>query len=256
MSRNKRRILIAALAASIMISSSYASSLEFSLSPAVPAGSYITDGGDVTYVDISKHVSPGFIVSVGGFADIYPWLSVGGVSYIDTRSLLDNPGAFLTVPVMAALRFSYPSERFDIPLTLMAGFHAQTAGEDVRLGPAFAASLGLGTTWVGYFDPAEVRKAYELPDYEPESGGEGESSAVNSLDKRDPMFDEIARWVVAQQQGSTSAIQRTFGIGYNRAGRISDQLEAAGIVSPNNGSKGRQVLIMDEYSLEKLLESL
>ena len=98
--------------------------------------------------------------------------------------------------------------------------------------------------------------AYELPDYEPESGGEGESSAVNSLDKRDPMFDEIARWVVAQQQGSTSAIQRTFGIGYNRAGRISDQLEAAGIVSPNNGSKGRQVLIMDEYSLEKLLESL
>ena len=99
--------------------------------------------------------------------------------------------------------------------------------------------------------------AYELPDYEPEGGGgEGESSAVNSLDKRDPMFDEIARWVVAQQQGSTSAIQRTFGIGYNRAGRISDQLEAAGIVSPNNGSKGRQVLIMDEYSLEKLLESL
>ena len=144
MRRNKRRILVVALAASIMISSSYASSLEFSLSPAVPAGSYITDGGDVTYVDISKHVSPGFIVSAGGFADIYPWLSVGGVSYIDTRSLLDNPGAFLTVPVMAALRFSYPSERFDIPLTLMAGFHAQTAGEDVRLGPAFAASLGLG----------------------------------------------------------------------------------------------------------------
>ena len=71
MSRNKRRILIAALAASIMISSSYASSLEFSLSPAVPAGSYITDGGDVTYVDISKHVSPGFIVSVGGFADMF-----------------------------------------------------------------------------------------------------------------------------------------------------------------------------------------
>ncbi len=98
--------------------------------------------------------------------------------------------------------------------------------------------------------------AYELPDYVPE-GGEGESSAVNTnLGKRDPMFDEIARWVVAQQQGSTSAIQRTFGIGYNRAGRISDQLEAAGIVSANNGSKGRQVLIMDEYSLEKLLETL
>ena len=144
MRRNKRRIIIAVLTALILISSSYASSLEFSLSPAVPAGSYITDGGDVTDVDISKHVSSGFILSAGGFADIYPWLSIGGVSYIDARSLLDSPGAFLTVPVMAALRFSYPGERFDIPLTLMAGFHAQTAGEDVRLGPAFAASLGLG----------------------------------------------------------------------------------------------------------------
>ena len=144
MRRNRHRILITVSCAVILLSHSYASSLEFSLSPAAPVGSYITDGGDGTSVDISKHVSPGFIASAGGFADIYPWLSVGGVSYIDARSLLDSPGAFLTVPLMAALRFSYPGDRFDIPLTLMAGFHAQAKGEDVRMGPAFAASLGLG----------------------------------------------------------------------------------------------------------------
>ena len=61
---------------------------------------------------------------------------------------------------------------------------------------------------------------------------------------------------VIQQQGSTSLIQRKFAIGYNRAGRLMDQLEAAGIVGPFEGSKARQVLIPDEYSLEQLLNSL
>ena len=70
------------------------------------------------------------------------------------------------------------------------------------------------------------------------------------------MFDEAARLIVIQQQGSTSLIQRKFAIGYNRAGRLMDQLEAAGIVGPFEGSKARQVLIQDEYSLEQLLNSL
>ena len=73
---------------------------------------------------------------------------------------------------------------------------------------------------------------------------------------RDPLFDEAARLIVIQQQGSTSLIQRKFAIGYNRAGRLMDQLEAAGIVGPFEGSKARQVLIQDEYSLEQLLNSL
>ena len=71
-----------------------------------------------------------------------------------------------------------------------------------------------------------------------------------------PLFDEAARLIVIQQQGSTSLIQRKFAIGYNRAGRLMDQLEAAGIVGPFEGSKARQVLVQDEYSLEQVLNAL
>ena len=60
----------------------------------------------------------------------------------------------------------------------------------------------------------------------------------------------------SMQQGSTSLIQRKFAIGYNRAGRLMDQLEAAGIVGPFEGSKARQVLVQDEYSLEQVLNAL
>ena len=70
------------------------------------------------------------------------------------------------------------------------------------------------------------------------------------------LFEEAARLIVIQQQGSTSLIQRKFAIGYNRAGRLMDQLEVAGIVGPFEGSKARQVLIQDEYSLEQLLNAL
>ena len=70
------------------------------------------------------------------------------------------------------------------------------------------------------------------------------------------MFEEAARLVVAHQQGSTSLIQRKLKLGYNRAGRLIDQLEAAGIVGPFEGSKAREVLVSDEYSLELMLKSL
>ncbi|HYH55152.1 MAG TPA: FtsK/SpoIIIE domain-containing protein, partial [Anseongella sp.] len=97
--------------------------------------------------------------------------------------------------------------------------------------------------------------AYELPEYVDENG-EGDSAKAFDSENRDQMFDEAARLVVRHQQGSTSLIQRKLKLGYNRAGRIIDQLESAGIVGPFEGSKARDVLIQDEYVLEQLLSDL
>ncbi len=96
--------------------------------------------------------------------------------------------------------------------------------------------------------------AYLLPEY---VGDEGDASALDvDLSDRDALFEEAAKLIVAHQQGSTSLIQRKLKLGYNRAGRLIDQLEAAGIVGPFEGSKAREVLIPDEYSLEQLLNNL
>ena len=76
------------------------------------------------------------------------------------------------------------------------------------------------------------------------------------LSERDDKFEEAARLIVMHQQGSTSLIQRKLKLGYNRAGRLIDQLEAAGVVGPFEGSKAREVLIKDEMSLEQLLSAL
>ncbi len=96
--------------------------------------------------------------------------------------------------------------------------------------------------------------AYILPEYV----GDDESSVPGEVDlsDRDALFEDAARLIVMHQQGSTSLIQRKLKLGYNRAGRLIDQLEAAGIVGPFEGSKARDVLIPDEYSLEQLLNSL
>ncbi len=95
--------------------------------------------------------------------------------------------------------------------------------------------------------------AYLLPEYV----GEEESHRSDvDLSERDVLFEEAARLIVSNQQGSTSLIQRKLKLGYNRAGRLIDQLEAAGIVGAFEGSKAREVLIPDEYSLEQLLNSI
>lgn len=95
--------------------------------------------------------------------------------------------------------------------------------------------------------------AYLLPEYE----GDDEGGANNvDLSDRDALFEEAARVIVMHQQGSTSLIQRKLKLGYNRAGRLIDQLEAAGVVGPFEGSKAREVLIKDELSLEQLLNNL
>ena len=94
--------------------------------------------------------------------------------------------------------------------------------------------------------------ALELPEVEKEAA---ETPDVD-MDERDDLFEDAARIIVENQHGSTSLIQRKLKLGYNRAGRIIDQLEAAGVVGPFKGSKAREVLITDLLSLEQFLENL
>ena len=95
--------------------------------------------------------------------------------------------------------------------------------------------------------------AYLLPEYIDENE---KQIADIDLSDRDPLFEDAARLFVLHQQGSTSLLQRKLKLGYNRAGRLTDQLEVAGIVGPSEGSKARKVLIEDEYTLEKLINQL
>jgi DNA segregation ATPase FtsK/SpoIIIE, S-DNA-T family len=155
-------------------------------------------------------------------------------SMIDSRTILDTPGANQLIG------------RGDL---LFA------PGSDViRLQCAFIdiPELERITTFIG--DQRSYPTPYFLPEYIDETSGD--SILDVDLSKRDSLFNDAARLVVAHQQGSTSLIQRKFSIGYNRAGRIVDQLEAAGVVGPFEGSKARQVMFPDEYSLEQFLRSL
>ncbi|MFP5079456.1 DNA translocase FtsK 4TM domain-containing protein [Pedobacter sp. JCM 36344] len=97
-------------------------------------------------------------------------------------------------------------------------------------------------------------EAYQLPEYIDEAA---ESAKLDfDPNDRDSMFEDAARLIVMHQQGSTSLIQRKLKLGYNRAGRIIDQLESAGVVGPFEGSKAREVLIPDDYALEQFLNKL
>ncbi|MBB3703201.1 FtsK/SpoIIIE family DNA translocase [Alloprevotella rava] len=102
------------------------------------------------------------------------------------------------------------------------------------------------TTQQGYIS------AFKLPEVAEESDGDGAGSRDDS-GQRDSMFEEVARYIVMNQAGSTSLIQRKFSIGYNRAGRLMDQLENAGIVGPARGAKPREVLVQDEFQLDQML---
>ena len=95
--------------------------------------------------------------------------------------------------------------------------------------------------------------AFELPEYE---GEDADNDRSVDLTNRDKLFEDCAKVVVTTQSGSTSMLQRRFNLGYNRAGRIMDQLEAAGIVGPAVGSKPRDVLYKTEAELEQFLSSL
>ena len=102
------------------------------------------------------------------------------------------------------------------------------------------------------------QQGYPTPFFLPEYVTEDSGNDVGEVDmgRLDPLFEDAARLVVIHQQGSTSLIQRKFSIGYNRAGRIMDQLEKAGIVGPTQGSKARDVLCIEDNDLEMRLNNL
>ena len=155
-------------------------------------------------------------------------------SMIDSRTILDCPGANQLIG-RGDLLFSQGSDLIRV----------QSAFVDTPEVEKICEYIG---------DQESYPTAYLLPEYVGENGESGLTDV--NLKDRDPMFEEAARLIVANQQGSTSLIQRKFSIGYNRAGRIMDQLEAAGIVGPFEGSKARQVLVIDDIHLEQIFESL
>lgn len=107
-------------------------------------------------------------------------------------------------------------------------------------------------------DQQSYNMPFELPEPDaPEADfGDGGSGADVDMQHLDPLFEDAARLIVINQSGSTSLIQRKFAIGYNRAGRLMDQLEKAGVVGATMGSKPREVMIQDEMSLNNLLNNL
>lgn len=162
-------------------------------------------------------------------------LSFKVTSKIDSRTILDTGGAEQLVG-MGDMLFSSNS---DI-VRLQCPFVDTNEIEDIC---EFVGSQR------GY------DSAYNLPEFAGDESGSSEEKEID-LENRDPMFDEAARLVVNHQQGSTSLIQRRLKLGYNRAGRLIDQLEAAGIVGAFEGSKAREVLIQDINTLEELLKSM
>lgn len=154
-------------------------------------------------------------------------------SKIDSRTILDSSGADQLIG------------KGDMLFT--------TGNELVRLQCAFVDTPEVDdiTEYIG--SQKGYPDAFLLPEYVGEDGG---GLMDVDLSERDSLFDDAARIVVMSQQGSASLLQRKLKLGYNRAGRLIDQLEAAGIVGPFEGSKARQVLIMDDMSLEQLLNNL
>ena len=155
-------------------------------------------------------------------------------SIVDSRTILDQTGANQLIG------------QGDMLISLN--------GEITRLQCAFIDTPEIESMTTFIQKQRGYPSAYLLPDYTPDSGDQ--SSANGELGDLDKMFEEVARFVVNNQQGSTSNIQRHFAIGYNRAGRLMDQLERAGIVGRPEGSKPREVLIQDPHSLDRIFEDI
>ena len=156
-------------------------------------------------------------------------------SMVDSRTILDSPGANQLVG-RGDLLFTQGNDLTRVQCALVDTPEVEAICEFI-------------SNQQGY------THAFYLPEVDLGDGGDTNMRGID-MSQRDSMFEDAARLVVLNQSGSTSMIQRKFSIGYNRAGRIMDQLEAAGIVGAPDGSKGRQVLVMDEVQLERILETL
>ena len=156
------------------------------------------------------------------------------LSKIDSRTILDSGGADQLIG-RGDMLLSTGSDLIRIQCAFV------DTPEVERISEFIGAQRGYPSAWM-------------LPEYLDENA---EASMKDfDPDDRDPLFEEAANLIVMHQQGSTSLIQRKLKLGYNRAGRIIDQLEAAHIVGPFEGSKAREVLIPDKYSLEQFLGTL
>ncbi len=155
-------------------------------------------------------------------------------SMIDSRTILDKPGANQLIG------------RGD--LLFLSG------SDPVRVQCAFVDTPEVNAICQYISRQQGYTEAYPLPEYVDENES-GPTEGGVEMGKFDPMFVEAARLIVASQSGSTSLIQRKFAIGYNRAGRLMDQLEATGIVGKADGSKPRPVLVMDDTQLDRILET-
>ena len=151
---------------------------------------------------------------------------------IDSRTILDRPGAQQLIGRGDMLYLN--------------------GGEPVRVQCAFVDTPEVERINQYIAQQQGYLSAFELPEPDMPDDDMGEAADVD-MQHLDPMFEDAARLIVINQSGSTSLIQRKFAIGYNRAGRLMDQLEKAGVVGAAHGSKPREVLIQDENSLENLL---
>lgn len=159
------------------------------------------------------------------------------VSQIDSRTILDATGANQLVG-RGDMLITQGTDLVRIQCAFIETGEIEKITEFISTQPGFVSPL-------------------ILPDYiDPESAAGGEGANNVDLSSRDDLFEEAARIVVSTQQGSTSMIQRKLSIGFNRAGRIMDQLEAARIVGPQENAKPRQVFLPDEYALEQYLRTL
>ena len=126
-------------------------------------------------------------------------------------------------------------------------------GEITRLQCAFVDTPEVENVCEFIGDQRGYPQAFLLPEYVDEKEMEGRDFDAS---ERDPLFEDAARLIVQSQMGSTSLIQRRMKLGYNRAGRLMDQLEAAGVVGPNQGSKAREVLFKTDMELQEFLDSM